>query len=74
MANQLALTGTALDWSLQDWGMDGLNKGRRSPLFLSFHVPLHSSKKFTKHVKIAIPYSSKMYKLKDAETLQNAKE
>ena len=37
LANQLALTGTALEWSLQDWGMNGLNKGRNSPLFLSMY-------------------------------------
>jgi len=45
LANQLALTGTALDWSLQDWGMDGLNKGRSSPLFLSMYpcIPQRSS-------------------------------
>lgn len=67
MANQLALIGTALYWCLRDWGMDGLNKGRSLPPSLSLHVPLHSSKEFTKHIKIAIPYSSKMHKLKDAK-------
>lgn len=56
LANQLAFIGTASYWSLWDWGMDELNKGRSSqpsPLYVSY-IPQRNLENLCKNSNIIL--------------------